>query len=63
MRDFIGSFVYSTSDLCLGMVSRAIEGECADDIQVLGLGPVAVQPDYCRQGIGSRLIGHSLNVR
>jgi predicted N-acetyltransferase YhbS len=30
---------------------------------VLGLGPVAVQPDYCRQGIGSRLIGHSLNVR
>jgi putative acetyltransferase len=38
----------------------AIEGECADDLLVLGLAPVAVLPDYQRQGIGSLLIQHGL---
>jgi putative acetyltransferase len=37
-----------------------IAGECADDIQILGLGPIAVLPDYWRQGIGSLLIVQSL---
>lgn len=38
----------------------AIEGEGAIDGLVLGLAPVAVLPDYQRQGIGSRLIRQGL---
>lgn len=34
----------------------AIEGKCPDDLPMLGLAPVAVRPDYQRQGIGSLLI-------
>lgn len=37
-----------------------IEGECADDSLVLGLAPVAVLPDYQRQGIGALLIQNGL---
>jgi putative acetyltransferase len=37
-----------------------IEGECANELLVLGLAPVAVLPNYQRQGIGSLLIRHSL---
>jgi putative acetyltransferase len=35
-------------------------GQCAEDLLVLGLAPVAVLPDYQRQGIGSLLIQHGL---
>jgi putative acetyltransferase len=38
----------------------AIIGAYADDLLVLGLAPVAVLPDYQRQGIGSLLIQHGL---
>lgn len=38
------------------------EGECDRDILMLGLAPMAVQPEYQRQGIGSRLIRHGLDV-
>jgi putative acetyltransferase len=38
----------------------ANEGGCADDLVVLGLAPVAILPDYQRQGIGSLLIQHGL---
>jgi putative acetyltransferase len=37
-----------------------IQGKCADDLLILGLAPVAVLPDYQRQGIGSLLIQHGL---
>ncbi|MBW4659251.1 MAG: N-acetyltransferase [Drouetiella hepatica Uher 2000/2452] len=35
-------------------------GECAGDLRVLGLAPVAVSPEYQRQGIGSLLIQFGL---
>lgn len=35
-------------------------GECAGDLLVLGLAPVAVLPEYQRQGIGALLIQHGL---
>lgn len=38
----------------------AIAGECADDLLVLGLAPVAVLPNYQRQGIGTLLIQYGL---
>jgi putative acetyltransferase len=38
----------------------AITGAYADDLLVLGLAPIAVLPDYQRQGIGSLLIQHGL---
>ncbi|WP_404789107.1 GNAT family N-acetyltransferase [Altericista sp. CCNU0014] len=38
----------------------AIDGNCPGDRLVLGLAPVAVLPEYQRQGIGSLLIRHSL---
>jgi putative acetyltransferase len=37
-----------------------IAGECPRDLLILGLAPVAVLPNYQRQGIGSSLIGHGL---
>ncbi len=37
-----------------------VEIEHANDLLVLGLAPVAVLPDYQRQGIGSLLIRHGL---
>jgi putative acetyltransferase len=37
-----------------------IEGEWTDDLLILGLAPVAVLPEYQRQGIGSLLIRYSL---
>ncbi len=39
-----------------------IEGTCPDPFLMLGLGPVAVLPDRQRQGIGSLLIHHGLEV-
>jgi putative acetyltransferase len=38
----------------------ANKGDCASDSRILGLAPVAVLPDYQRQGIGSSLIRHGL---
>jgi putative acetyltransferase len=37
-----------------------IAGTCTEDLLVLGLAPVAVLPNYQRQGIGSLLIEHGL---
>jgi putative acetyltransferase len=36
------------------------QGECDRNLLILGLAPIAVLPDYQRQGIGSLLIQHSL---
>jgi putative acetyltransferase len=37
-----------------------IDGDCPNGLRLLGLAPVAVRPDYQRQGIGSGLIRHGL---
>ncbi len=38
-----------------------IEGECDDNLFILGLAPIAVLPEHQRQGIGALLIQHSLS--
>jgi putative acetyltransferase len=38
----------------------SIEGNCPENLLILGLAPLAVLPDYQRQGIGSELVKHSL---
>jgi putative acetyltransferase len=37
-----------------------IEGECADNLFILGLAPIAVLPEHQRKGIGASLIQASL---
>ncbi|PZO38193.1 MAG: GNAT family N-acetyltransferase [Pseudanabaena frigida] len=37
-----------------------IEGQCSDNLFILGLAPMAVLPEHQRQGIGSLLIRYSL---
>jgi putative acetyltransferase len=57
------SFVAVESEQIVGHICFspvAIIGECAGDLLVLGLAPVAVLPEYQRQGIGSLLIQHGL---
>ncbi len=57
------SFVVVESEQIVGHIFFSpvtLKGECADDLLVLGLAPVAVLPDYQRQGIGSLLIQHGL---
>ncbi|MBE9008289.1 N-acetyltransferase [Fortiea sp. LEGE XX443] len=57
------SFVAVESEQIVGHIFYSpveIEGECADNLFILGLAPIAVLPDYQRQGIGSLLIQHSL---
>jgi putative acetyltransferase len=57
------SFVAVESDRIVGHVFFSlveIVGACPKDLLVLGLAPVAVLPNYQRQGIGSSLIGHGL---
>jgi putative acetyltransferase len=57
------SFVAVESEQIVGHIffsPVAIEGTCASDLLVLGLAPVAVLPDYQRQGIGSLLIRYGL---
>jgi len=57
------SFVTVESGQIVGHVffsPVAIAGAYADDSLVLGLAPVAVLPNYQRQGIGSLLIQHGL---
>lgn len=58
------SFVAIESEQIVGHIFFSpvlIKEECADDLAILGLAPVAVRPDYQRQGIGSLLIQHGLN--
>lgn len=38
----------------------AVAGKCPSNLSILGLAPVAVLPDYQRQGIGTRLIREGL---
>ena len=57
------SFIAVESEQIVGHIFYSpvvIEGECANDLLVLGLAPVAVLPNYQRQGTGSLLIQHSL---
>ncbi|BAC89913.1 GNAT family N-acetyltransferase [Gloeobacter violaceus] len=57
------SFVAVESEQIVGHIffsPVAIAGECAANLLVLGLAPVAVLPDYQRKGIGSLLIQHGL---
>jgi len=37
-----------------------VEGKCSKNLSVLGLAPVAVLPNYQRQGIGTRMIREGL---
>lgn len=57
------SFVAVESEQIVGHIFFSpveIEGECVDDLLMLGLAPVAVLPNYQRQGIGSLLIRYGL---
>jgi Predicted acetyltransferase len=53
------SFVAVQSDRIVGHLlfsPVAVAGKCSSNLSILGLAPVAVLPDYQRQGIGSLLI-------
>jgi putative acetyltransferase len=57
------SFVAVKSEQIVGHIFFSpveIVGECADDLLMLGLAPVAVLPEHQRQGIGSALIRQGL---
>lgn len=57
------SFVAIESEQIVGHIFFSpvvIEGEFANNLAILGLAPVAVLPDYQRQGIGSLLIPYGL---
>lgn len=57
------SFVAVNSEEIVGHIFFSpveIEGDFADNLLILGLAPMAVIPDYQRQGIGSLLIRYSL---
>lgn len=57
------SFVAVKSKQIVGHIFYSpveIEGECADNLFILGLAPIAVLPEHQRQGIGASLIQHSL---
>jgi putative acetyltransferase len=59
------SFVAIKSEQIVGHIffsPVAIAGECADNLLILGLAPVAVLPEYQGQGIGSLLIKHGLKA-
>jgi putative acetyltransferase len=62
--DLTFSFVAVESKQVVGHLffSRvALKGECTKNLLILGLAPVAVLPNYQRQGIGSLLIQYGLN--
>jgi putative acetyltransferase len=57
------SFVAVQSDRIVGHIffSRvSVVGKCSSNLSMLGLAPVAVLPDYQRQGIGTLLIREGL---
>ncbi|MEG4216227.1 N-acetyltransferase [Microcoleus sp. Pol14C6] len=57
------SFVAVQSDRVVGHMFFSpvvVEGKCSSNLSILGLAPVAVLPDYQRQGIGTLLIREGL---
>lgn len=57
------SFVAVQSDRIVGHLFFSpvvVEGKCSSNLSILGLAPVAVIPDYQRQGIGKLLIREGL---
>ncbi|MEG4818207.1 N-acetyltransferase [Microcoleus sp. K5-D4] len=57
------SFVAVQSDRVVGHILFSpvvVEGKCSRNLSILGLAPVAVLPEYQRQGIGTLLIQHGL---
>lgn len=57
------SFVAVQSDRIVGHLffsPVAVAGKCPSNLSILGLAPVAVLPDYQRQGIGTLLIREGL---
>ncbi|MEG4028865.1 MULTISPECIES: N-acetyltransferase [unclassified Microcoleus] len=57
------SFVAVQSDRIVGQIFFSpvvVEGKCSRNLSILGLAPVAVLPNYQRQGIGTLLIQHGL---
>jgi|SRR6476469_8279288 len=57
------SFVAVQSDRVVGHIFFSpvvVEGKCSSNLSILGLAPVAVLPNYQRQGIGTLLIREGL---
>ncbi|MEG3911486.1 N-acetyltransferase [Microcoleus sp. w2-18bC1] len=57
------SFVAVQSDRIVGHIFFSpvvVEGKCSRNLSILGLAPVAVLPNYQRQGIGTLLIREGL---
>ena len=57
------SFVAVQSDRIVGHILFslvAVEGKCSRNLSILGLAPLAVLPNYQRQGIGTLLIRQGL---
>ena len=57
------SFVAVQSDRIVGHIFFSpvvVEGKCSSNLSILGLAPVAVLPEYQRQGIGTLLIQQGL---
>jgi putative acetyltransferase len=57
------SFVAVQSDRIVGHIFFSpvvVAGKCSSNLSILGLAPVAVLPNYQRQGIGTLLIQHGL---
>ncbi|MEG4961212.1 MULTISPECIES: N-acetyltransferase [unclassified Microcoleus] len=57
------SFVTVQSDRIVGHIFFSpvvVAGKCSSNLSILGLAPVAVLPEYQRQGIASLLIQHGL---
>lgn len=58
------SFVAVESEQIIGHLFFSpveIDGNCRDDLLILGLAPVAVVPERQQQGVGSSLIRHGLD--
>lgn len=60
---FTFSFVAVAAEQVVGHIffsPVSVEGTCPKPLLILGLAPMAVLPNYQRQGIGSMLVQHSL---